>query len=45
VAPYSPTTVLPEAPELILNSWEERPEALADPVIAELERRGRIVTL
>jgi hypothetical protein len=37
--------VLPEAPELILNSEEERSEAFADQVIAELERRGRIVTL
>src|SRR5271170_6186544 len=35
----------PEAPELILNSAAETPEALADRVIAELERRGRIVTL
>jgi hypothetical protein len=37
--------VLPEAPELILNSGEGRSEALADQVIAELERRGRIVTI
>ena len=35
----------PEAPELTLNSAEEAPEALADRVIKELERRGRIVTL
>ena len=30
----------PEAPELVLNSAEESAEALADRVIAELERRG-----
>jgi len=36
---------VPEAPELILNSAEETAEALADGVIAELERRGHIVTL
>ena len=35
----------PEAPELILNSAQETAEALADCVIAELERRGHIVTL
>ena len=35
----------PEAPELTLNSAEETAEALADCVIAELERRGHIVTL
>ena len=35
----------PEAPELTLNSAEEPPEALADRVVKELERRGRIVTL
>ena len=35
----------PEAPELILNSAGESPEALADRVIKELEDRGRIVAL
>jgi bifunctional enzyme CysN/CysC len=35
----------PEAPELVLNSAEETPEALADRVIAELERRGHIARL
>ena len=35
----------PEAPELTLNSAEESPEALADHVVKELERRGRIVAL
>jgi bifunctional enzyme CysN/CysC len=35
----------PEAPELTLNSGEESAEALADRVIKELERRGRIVAL
>jgi len=35
----------PEAPELVLDSAAETPEALADRVIAELERRGRIVAL
>jgi bifunctional enzyme CysN/CysC len=35
----------PEAPELTLNSAEDTAEALADLVIAELERRGHIVTL
>jgi bifunctional enzyme CysN/CysC len=35
----------PEAPELTLNSAQETAEALADCVIAELERRGHIVTL
>ena len=35
----------PEAPEMTLNSAEETPEALADRVMKELERRGRIVTL
>ena len=35
----------PEAPELILDSAAETPEVLADRVIAELERRGRIVAL
>jgi hypothetical protein len=34
-----------EAPELILNSAGESPEALADRVIKELEDRGRIVAL
>ena len=32
----------PEAPEMVLDSTKEAPEALADRVIAELERRGRI---
>jgi bifunctional enzyme CysN/CysC len=35
----------PEAPELTLNSAQETAETLADSVIAELERRGHIVTL
>jgi len=35
----------PDAPELTLNSANESPEALADRVIQELERRGHIVTL
>jgi len=35
----------PEAAELTLNSAQETAEALADCVIAELERRGHIVTL
>ena len=35
----------PEAAELTLKSAEETAEALADCVIAELERRGHIVTL
>jgi len=35
----------PEAPELILDSAAEAPEALADRVVVELERRGMIVTL
>jgi bifunctional enzyme CysN/CysC len=35
----------PEAAELVLNSAAEPPEALADLVIAELERRGRVVAL
>jgi bifunctional enzyme CysN/CysC len=35
----------PEAPELILDTARETAEALADRVIAELERRGHIVTL
>jgi bifunctional enzyme CysN/CysC len=35
----------PEGPELILNSAAEKPEALADRVIAELERRGHIMRL
>ena len=35
----------PEAPELTLNSAGESPEALADRVVKELERRGHIVTL
>ncbi|HTR14091.1 MAG TPA: sulfate adenylyltransferase subunit CysN [Roseiarcus sp.] len=35
----------PEAPELVLNSAEESAEALADRVIAELERRGVIARL
>ncbi len=35
----------PETPELTLNSAEESPEALADRVVKELERRGHIVTL
>ena len=35
----------PEAPELTLNSAEDSPEALADRVVKELERRGYIVTL
>ena len=30
----------PEAPELVLDSAAEPPEALADRVVAELERRG-----
>ncbi len=36
---------VPEAPELVLDSAAETPEALADRVIAELERRGCILTL
>ncbi len=35
----------PEAPELTLNSAQDTAEALADCVIAELERLGHIVTL
>ena len=35
----------PEAAELVLNSAAEPPEALADRVIAELERRGCVVAL
>ena len=35
----------PEAPELTLNSVRDSPEALADLVIKELERQGRIVAL
>ena len=35
----------PEVPELTLNSAAETADALADRVIAELERRGQIVTL
>ena len=35
----------PEAPELTLNSAGNLPEALADRVVKELERRGYIVTL
>jgi bifunctional enzyme CysN/CysC len=35
----------PEDPELILNSAADKPEALADRVIAELERRGHIMRL
>jgi bifunctional enzyme CysN/CysC len=35
----------PEEAELILDSAAEKAEALADRVIAELERRGHIVTL
>jgi bifunctional enzyme CysN/CysC len=35
----------PEAPELTLNSAEDSPEALADRVVKELERRGHIVSL
>jgi bifunctional enzyme CysN/CysC len=35
----------PEAPELVLNSAAETPDALADRVIAELERRGRIARI
>jgi bifunctional enzyme CysN/CysC len=35
----------PEAPELTLNSAVDSPEALADRVVKELERRGYIVTL
>ena len=35
----------PDAPELVLNSAAEAPEALADRVIAELERRGVIARL
>ena len=35
----------PEAPELTLDSAGESPETLADLVIKELERRGRIVAL
>ncbi len=35
----------PEAPELTLNSAGDSPEALADRVVKELERRGYIVTL
>jgi bifunctional enzyme CysN/CysC len=33
----------PEDPELTLNSAAETPEALADRIIAELERRGHIM--
>jgi bifunctional enzyme CysN/CysC len=39
--PYEP----PEAPELVLNSAEESAEALADRVVAQLERRGFIARL
>jgi bifunctional enzyme CysN/CysC len=39
--PYEP----PEAAELVLNSAQDPPEVLADRVIAELERRGRIARL
>ena len=35
----------PEAPELTLDSVRDSPEALADLVIKELERQGRIVAL
>jgi bifunctional enzyme CysN/CysC len=35
----------PETPELVLDSAAESPEALANRVIAELERRGRIPKL
>ena len=35
----------PEAPELTLDSVRDLPEALADLVIKELERQGRIVAL
>jgi bifunctional enzyme CysN/CysC len=35
----------PEAPELVLNSAEEKAEVLADRVIAELEQRGCIARL
>ena len=35
----------PEAPELTLNSAGDSPEALADRVVKELERRGYIVAL
>jgi bifunctional enzyme CysN/CysC len=35
----------PEAPELTLNSAVDSPEALADRVVKELERRGYTVTL
>jgi bifunctional enzyme CysN/CysC len=35
----------PEAPEIVLRSTEASPEALAERVIKELERRGHIVTL
>ncbi len=35
----------PETPELTLNSAEASPEASADRVVKELERRGHIVTL
>ena len=35
----------PEGPEMTLNSAEDSPEALADRVVRELERRGHIVTL
>ena len=35
----------PETPELTLNSAGDSPEALADRVVKELERRGYIVTL
>ncbi|HXZ14840.1 MAG TPA: adenylyl-sulfate kinase, partial [Roseiarcus sp.] len=39
--PYEP----PEAPELVLRSGEASAEALADRVIAELEKRGMIARL
>jgi bifunctional enzyme CysN/CysC len=35
----------PEAPDMVLDSAREKPEALAERVIAELERRGRIPRL
>ena len=36
---------VPEQPEMVLDSGRETPEILAERVIAELERRGRIVRL
>ncbi len=35
----------PEAPEMVLDTARETPDILADRVIAELERRGRIARL